>query len=371
MKKICLALSILAVLIIASCSPSDSSSDDDNYSRSALLINWADNIIVPAFTDYLSKNQQLTAKTAAFTSAPTTASLQEARAAWLEAYKAFQGVGLYNIAKAEEIYFRETANTYPVDVAGIEANVSSGNYDLSAISQFSKQGFPALDYLLNGVASSDAEIIAMYTSNPAAQSYKTYLDAVAAKLQQSADLVLTDWNSGYRDTFVSNTGNTVSGSVNKMTNNLVKYFEKDIRAAKVGIPAGVFSNGATFPEKVEAYYKNDVSKILLNASLQATQDFFNGKHFNGSATGESLKSYLDFVGAVRNGQNLSDIINGQFVVIQTSVTQLGNSFSQQVITDNSKMISTYDALQQNVIYFKLDMMQALNITIDYVDSDGD
>jgi hypothetical protein len=35
------------------------------------------------------------------------------------------------------------------------------------------------------------------------------------------------------------------------------------------------------------------------------------------------------------------------------------------------MILAYDALQQNVIYTKLDMMQALNITIDYIDSDGE
>ena len=35
------------------------------------------------------------------------------------------------------------------------------------------------------------------------------------------------------------------------------------------------------------------------------------------------------------------------------------------------MIAAYDALQQNVIYTKVDMMQALNVTIDYVDSDGD
>jgi hypothetical protein len=33
------------------------------------------------------------------------------------------------------------------------------------------------------------------------------------------------------------------------------------------------------------------------------------------------------------------------------------------------MILAYDALQQNVIYTKLDMMQALNITIDYIDSE--
>jgi len=35
------------------------------------------------------------------------------------------------------------------------------------------------------------------------------------------------------------------------------------------------------------------------------------------------------------------------------------------------MLAAYDALQQNVVYVKLDMMQALNITIDYVDGDGD
>ena len=35
------------------------------------------------------------------------------------------------------------------------------------------------------------------------------------------------------------------------------------------------------------------------------------------------------------------------------------------------MLAAYDAIQQNVVYLKLDMMQALNITVDYVDSDGD
>ena len=35
------------------------------------------------------------------------------------------------------------------------------------------------------------------------------------------------------------------------------------------------------------------------------------------------------------------------------------------------MILSFDELQKNVVYFKLDMMQALNITVDYVDADGD
>jgi hypothetical protein len=41
------------------------------------------------------------------------------------------------------------------------------------------------------------------------------------------------------------------------------------------------------------------------------------------------------------------------------------------VTDNAKMILAYDALQQNVIYKNLTWCKPLNITIDYVDSDGD
>jgi hypothetical protein len=35
------------------------------------------------------------------------------------------------------------------------------------------------------------------------------------------------------------------------------------------------------------------------------------------------------------------------------------------------MITAFDQLQWNVVYFKTDMMPALNITVDYVDADGD
>jgi hypothetical protein len=139
----------------------------------------------------------------------------------------------------------------------------------------------------------------------------------------------------------------------------------------LGIPAGVFSSGVKYPEKTEAYYKNNISKILLNEAVKASQDFFNGKHFNSTTTGEGFRSYLDFLNVVRNGQKLSAIINNQFTPIYAANNALNDSFSQQVTNDNTKMLAAYDALQQNVVYTKLDMMQALNIAIDYVDGDGD
>ena len=371
MKKIVLFLIATFVLYACSSNNNEANSNGDNFNRTALLTNWADNIIAPSYLNYQTKVQNLQTNVSVFTSSPSEFNLQTMRQSWVEAYKAYQNVTLFYFGKAMEINLKEATNTYPTDVAGIETNIESANYNLNLLSQFSKQGFPALDYLINGLGTTDSDIVTYYTVHANNVKYKQYLTDVTAKLYSNVTLVIEDWNNGYRDIYVANNGNAVSSSVNITTNLFVKNFEKDIRAGKLGIPGGVFSSGTKFPEKVEAFYKKDISKILLNTSIQAQQDFFMGKHFNSTTTGESLKSYLDYLNVVRNGENLSAIINNQFAVIYSTNNNLNDNLAQQVTSDNSKILDSYDALQQNVIYMKLDMMQALNITIDYVDGDGD
>ncbi|WP_309608622.1 imelysin family protein [Flavobacterium sp.] len=370
MKKI---IAIFALLIIGfACSENeDQTALENNYDRTALLTNWADNIIVPSYVNYQSKVQVLATDVTTFNTTPNSTNLQLVRTSWFEAYKAYQYISMYNFGKAEEVYIKESSNTYPTNAVGIEANISSGNYNLTLLSQFDKQGFPALDYLINGLGTSDAAVIEFYVTNANANNYKQYLSAVSNRLTSNANSVVTDWNSGYKNRYISNNGTSVSSAVNFTTNNFVKNLEKDIRTGKLGIPAGIFSSGVLYANKVEGFYKNDVSKILLNEAIKASQDFFNGKNFNSITTGPSLKGYLDFLNTVRNGQKLSDIINNQFTAVFAANNQLNNSFSTQVTNDNAKMILAYDALQKNVIYTKLDMMQALNISIDYVDGDGD
>ena len=370
MKKI-IAIFALLVIVFACSKSEDQLAPKNNYDRTALLTHWADNIIVPSFINYQSKVQTVVTDVSTFNTSPNVSNLQRVRASWLEAYKAYQYISMYNFGKAEEVYVKESSNTYPTNTVGIDANISSGNYNLALLSQFDKQGFPALDYLINGLDTNDAIIVGFYDTNANANNYKQYLVAVSDRLLSNANNIVTNWNSVYKNSYIANNGTSVSSAVNFTTNNFVKNIEKDIRTGKLGIPAGIFSTGVLYANKVEGFYKNDISKILLNEAIKASQDFFNGKHFNSTTTGPSLKGYLDFLNTVRNGQKLSDIINNQFTNVFTVNNQLNNSFSVQVTNDNAKMILAYDALQQNVIYTKLDMMQALNISIDYVDGDGD
>ncbi|MCO6163771.1 imelysin family protein [Flavobacterium sp. NRK F7] len=372
MKKIVLGCFSLLFLIACSSDSSSNETNNDNFNRTELLTNWADNIIIPRYENYQDKVALLDTKVSTFVSTPDQTNLNEVRTAWLEAYKAYQYVGMFSIGKAELINLNSTVNIYPTNQAGIQTNITNGGYNFALLSQYDKQGLPAMDYMINGLASSDAEIIAFYETNPDATKYKQYLSDLANQLKVNIDAVVTDWNGTYRNTFISSNGNSVSSSTNKMVNSFIKYYEKDIRLGKVGYPCGAFVNdGNKYPEIVEAYFKNDVSKLLLEESIKASQDFFNGKYFNANTEGSSLKSYLDYLNTNRDGQNLSTIINNQFQTILTVNNSIDNSYSNQINSNNVKMVELYDALQLNIVYLKLDMMQALNITVDYVDNDGD
>lgn len=372
MNKFILSFSAIAMLFFVACSgDSESGTPTTSYNRSSLLTHWADDIIIPSYENYQAAVNNLDNKAVSFNSEPTTAKLGELRNAWLNAYNAYQYTALYTFGKAETIFFKESANTYPTNVTGIQNNIANGGYNLSVYAQYDKQGLPALDFLINGLADNDASIVSFYSNGANAAAYRQYLTDVIGRLKFTVDAVLTDWNSGYRESYISNTGTTVSSSVNKTVNNFVKNLEKDIRTAKVGIPSGEFSGGTTFPQNVEGYYKRNISKQLLIKSLLASQDFFDGKSFGSNATGPGLKAYLDHVGAVRNGTLLSTTIDNQYNLVSQSLNTINEDFVQQINTNNTQLNAFYDVLQQNVIYTKLDMMQALNITIDYVDGDGD
>lgn len=369
MKKI-VALFTL-IMIAAGCSSSDGNNNTNtaNYDKTAVLTNWADNIIIPAYTAYDRANGTLQSAVNAFTAAPTETNLSAVQAAWLDAYKKYQHVAMFDTGMASDLNLVLSSNTFPTDVTGIESNISSGTYNLELQSQFSRQGFPALDYLLYGMGSTNEETVAVYNGTTG-NGYKAYMTAVVNRLKTVSAAVLADWNGAYRNSFITN-NNAVTGSLNHSTNNLVKNLEKDIRFPKVGVPAGLFSNGILYPGKVEAYYRNNVSKILLNEAITASKKFFNGTYYNGNGSGPSLKGYLDAVGAKSNGQNLSDIINAQYETVITTNAALNDSFSYQVETDNSKMTASYNAIQTLLVYLKVDMFSALSLTIDYVDGDGD
>ncbi len=157
MKKI--AIVLLTVFALWSCTndgPSGPSADD--FDREAILINWADNIIIPSFTAFSGSTDQLQSDASAFAEAPTLQNLETLRNSWQSDYLAFQHVSMFEMGKAMELRFRDNLNIYPTDANEIESNIMEGNYNLELPSLNNSQGFPALDYMLNGLGENDTEV---------------------------------------------------------------------------------------------------------------------------------------------------------------------------------------------------------------------
>lgn len=361
----------LSLFLLWSCTDSSTSGlNEDEFDREAILVNWADNIIIPSLNNLESATGSLKATSEAFSASPNQQSLDNLRDAWLESYKAWQHVSMFEMGVAMDLRYRDNMNIYPTDTEEIVDNIQEGGYNLELPSLVNSQGFPALDYLLFGLAENDTALLEYYTTNENADSYKQYVVDLADRVDSLTNEVHTHWTSGYRDEFVSNLGNGANSSLDMMVNDYIFYYEKILRAGKIGIPAGVFS-GTALDSHVEGYYSDVYSKDLFLESLDAAQNFFNGTHFGSETTGESLNSYLNYLNTTKDGTALSDLINGQFEEARLRAEELNNDLSTQVETDNAKMLSAYDALQRNVVYMKVDMLQALNINVDYVDADGD
>lgn len=372
-KSAKLLLFLIPALFIFACSSEDEGNDDapgTNFNREAMLTNWADNIIIPSFENFSGATQDLEEETEKFTQDPTIANLNTLRESFREGYISFQTVSVFSIGKTEDLNYRTRLNTYPADVSGINGKISSGEVNLELPSSFDEQGFPALDYLINGLAETDEEIVAFYISNANAESYKHYLNQLSESVNSLSQQVLLDWKSGYRDTFVSNTSSSRTGSVDRLTNEYVKYYEKFLRSGKIGIPSGIFT-GNPVPKNVEAFYSDALSKDLYLKALETVHNFFNGRHFDSSQSGLSFKQYLEYQNSIKGGEELENLINTQFNDIKDQASSLDPNFVEQVNSNNTVMLEAFDELQKNVVLLKVDMMQALSISIDYVDSDGD
>ena len=351
-------------------SNSNTSSNDElnSFDHKEMLTNWVDNIIIPSITNFDNSLETFKESVITFVNAPTAETPSNLKEAWLSSFLKWQHVEMFDIGLSEEIYYKNRINLYPTNVERIENNISNLNYDLDKPVNFSAQGLNSIDYLLFGIGENEDEIISKFSDENL--NYGKYLTDLVDKMVSLTYEIKSSWSDEYKSSFISSTDNTASSSINKIVNDFIYYFEKGYRANKIGIPAGVFSD-KPLPDRVEAYYGKNYSKILALEATDALNYFFNGNYSNDTESkGLSLKDYLDYLETDKE-EKLSEKINSQLEKIKTKVSELNTNFSEQVNQENLKMLIAYDVIQANVVFLKVDMLQVLNISVDYVDADGD
>lgn len=346
---------------------------DTGKDRKLVLTHLADEIILPSYANFKVKFDIMQSTSEAFVNQPSTTTLSNFRAAWVNAYVEWQKVELFDFGPAEKQTIRNYYNIYPANMKGIAENTLDVSSNLETPSSYAMQGFPALDYLLNGVGNSDIEIVAYYQNATEGSKRLAYIKRLVVRMNSLLTKVRDEWNSTYRETFISKTGLDIGSSTSLMVNGFVLHYERFIRSGKFGIPSGVMLNGVISPEKVEAFHKKDISKTLATTAHQTYVDFFNGKSTKTGTEGPSLKTYLNALKAMdsASGKSLSELLNTQFGLASTQIDILKPNLFEEVKTNNQAMVAVFNEMQKAVRMLKVDMTSAMSITITYTDNDGD
>jgi len=369
MKHLIFCLSIISSfsVLLYSCQNNGSSEGDDTtLDQTEFLENIGENLIVDGYEDFLSQASDLNTSALAFEESPNISNLDQLRASWLSAYLSWQRVAFYNFGPAESNAIL-SINYYPTDTSLIHSNISSGSYDLNTAGATFSKGFPALDYLLYGYASSDQEIVDKFINN---ENALTYLTDLTANILSLADGVSNNWSS-YVETFKNNKGTSSGSSLSLLVNAWSQYMEVHVRNAKIGTPNGnsVVSSErlGPFPEKAEAFY-SPYSLELLKEAHSAITNFYMGRSDNGT-DGVGIYDLLVELNAQEGTlagdyKDLLDEVTSQLNAINVPLEQAIEEQGEDVtaIFDNYKAI---------VALLKVDIVSSLSISITYADNDGD
>ncbi len=208
-----IAFCFLTILFSAcSGSGSDPSPVEDGKDRKSILTYWADNIIIPSYSNFKLKFDEMLVDADAFTVAPSETSLLNFRASWVDAYIEWQKVELFEFGPADKYTLRNFFNIYPTDINGITENLNNPAANLDLPVSYARQGFPALDYLINGVGADDAAIVTYYTTATDAAKRIAYLNRITSRMNFLFTNVISEWKSSYRETFINKTGLDIGSS---------------------------------------------------------------------------------------------------------------------------------------------------------------
>ncbi|MDZ7683318.1 MAG: imelysin family protein [Fodinibius sp.] len=279
---ICIGL----ISVLYACSSSTSSEEETNFDRMAMLENYGQNLIIPAYDSLQQLINSLNTAANTFAETPTLENLAAVQRQLKQARLAWQTANSFGFGPAEMQTLRASLNTYPTDTTQINGNIESGSYTLGTIENQAAVGFPATGYLLHGVAESNEEIVLQYTADAYADNRTNYLLDNIQFIKEKVDAVTNEWKSSggnYMATFASeeNAGTDVGSSLGMLVNAMVLHYERNLRDGKVGIPSGVRSAGVPRPQATEAYYAG-YSLELAIANTEAVQRLFLGTGLDGS-----------------------------------------------------------------------------------------
>ncbi len=365
MKKLTFVLLATVTGSLFSCDENGNLDKTNDFDQLPLLENLGINLILPAYEHLAEANKALSDAFVLLKADPNETTLGDFRDQLKIARLAWQACTPYQFGPAETRSLTNELNIYPIDQVQINQNISSGDYDLSTLSNLDAKGYQAIAYLVYGDPEAQEDILSSLTADRL-----QYIEDVLTRINTTSQNVYADWKDdggNYLGEFIAEDalGVDVGSSVGKLINAMNQDFERNTRDGKIGIPVGIRTLGEPIPRSSEAYYSG-YSVELLEANIAAYKNLY----FGGDGIG--LDDYLKAVGGTTTGnEDLNQTISQQFDKIEVATEKISDPLPAAIQNQKTDVEMIFAEMQILVALLKTDMSSTIGVIITYQDNDGD
>jgi hypothetical protein len=348
---------IVLVIFMGACTAPEKLDDNlcsKDYDQTALLTNYADNLIIPGLAEYSAELDQFGLAWSAY---QANKDLTVLKTSLKSLQLAFQKIQCFDFGPLEKHILVEKTNPFPLNKPALAASIANSNTNFILASRFDI-GLPALEFLVFGLAETDLDSF---------QSTKVvaYATAIVNDMTQRTRLCMEDWKT-YKSEFISNQGTNAGSSLSLMVNAINKNWEQS-RRDRVGIPSGVLTLGIKQVALLEAP-NGGYSKELLIENIKCSEAFFTG---TGASDGPGLDDVLQFLNVIKDDVSLKDGVINNYQAILGKVNGINTDLKNTIENNNQAMLDIYALMSKQTIYLKSDMPSVMCIAITYLDNPSD
>ncbi len=373
---------IVAAFVLAACGDDDGGGPDPTAARADLAAAIATEALLPTFRAFAASAAELEVKAEAHASAPTPATRDAARSAFLEAMLDWQEAELMQVGPvgpATETRggrdLRDEIYAWPLAAAcRVESLLIASDFDPATIASqpVNVRGLSVIEQLLftaddAPVCATDAAVVSAWSTLGDAEIARRkaqYALAAARIVRERADEVLRTFApSG--DDFAGELGRGGRGSelfasgqasLNAISDALF-YLDTETKDMKLAEPAGISVRCTTdvCPERAESLYARRSREYIL-ANLRGFLRVYRG----GDAAG--ARGFDDLL-VERGAAELATAIETETNAAIAATEAIPGSLEEALTTDRASVVAAYDAVKGMLDDVKTQMLSVLDLEL--------
>lgn len=334
-----------------------------------VLAALATNVVVPAWKTLDDEAEGLKNALAEVSRAPSDASVEKARQAFISTRGAWKRTEAFRVGPAEIDTWKSSIDFWPASadaVAKATSNPKTSTKEGVESLGANAKGFMAIEYLLFDSANANASVLPSFTTAPDAQARRGYLAALGEVLRGDAAKFYDLWNPAGKNLakeLAEGSGFFVSAKV--ATDQLVRqacFTSIAIESTRLGKPLGRQNGGTPVPAAEESP-RSDGSIRDLDSALAGLSAIYRG-------VGEKDDLGLDDLVRAKN-PTVDEHVVRDLDATRASIAEIPPPLRLALTRDPGKVQAAFDASKKLKNTLATELVSALGTTLTFSDSDGD